>query len=558
MLAWGCALPLPVQSPLQCGVKPIAVRRGAYCSIAEDHVLCFDIGTSSSKAALVRLRDAQVGRVGCASHETFTDYETGFVEQRVLDWEKSVFNAAKEAVELVPREETRNVVAIGVTGQMQTLLWEGGKYAILYKDSRGSQRKDVGKEWGGATGLLGKMLWVLENEDQIWTGKTNEKHPNWFFGAADWLVWKLCGKIESDPTTMSTTGLTRKLGREYKFEEMANFGVPRNWVDSVPELIDTPRISGFVSKAAAQFLGLPWTEGLAVVHGGGDAATTTIGSINHLGEGKPHLYVGTSGWIGGSVRHDSDHTSSQRGIEQKREPGISDNVVFNLGHPLPGHSIKLASMTCAGGCLEWVVKDFLKLKESIAESVLMAESAPLGAGGLLFLPYIGGERCPIIDEKARGAFVGLSASSDHAAVIRSVLEGVAFNYRACKAKLEGHALFLDEEVISNLAVVGGGMKSHVWIQILADVLACNLHIDVSGQVAGLRGAAVLSGFALSHKKTCFADLSSLSRKEAKAQVISPNVENVKRYEQLFGLWSQLYPALKKTFGDLSAFVTEKQ
>ena len=260
--------------------------------------------------------------------------------------------------------------------------------------------------------------------------------------------------------------------------------------------------------------------------GCGDLGATTVGAGAGL-PGRAYGYRGTSGWIAASL----DQATPK-----------PDQGVFTLRHPDPARYIQVAPMLTAGGNLEWL-RGALTGDDPLAYDELnrLAGQAPAGSRGLLYLPYLGGERSPFSDPDARAAFIGVSGQTGRAEMVRAVMEGVAMGYRSL-----GDALGLAAD--GPLLLTGGGGKSAVWAQILADVLDRPVQVVADPGNAPARGAAVIAGKALGWYDSYLPAGGFFPV----AATYRPHRDRRAVYDDLYALFSTLYPRLKDAFSGLAA------
>jgi xylulokinase len=264
-----------------------------------------------------------------------------------------------------------------------------------------------------------------------------------------------------------------------------------------------------------------------VLQGVGDLGATTVG-VGAAEPGMIYAYLGTSGWI----------AASQDAVVPMPEHGI-----FTICHPATERYIQVAPVLTAGGNLEWL-RSALATREGVPPeyaclNALAAQAAP-GSGGVLYLPYLNGERSPFSDTNARAGFIGISGATTQADLVRAVMEGTAFAYRAlCDALgvARGGALTL----------AGGGGQSAVWAQILADVLAAAVQVAASPGDAPARGAAIIAGRALGW----YASLAPGKEFFPVEATYAPGAENVRVYDRLYPVFTGLYPALRASFAALA-------
>jgi xylulokinase len=481
--------------------------------------LTFDIGTTGTKAAL--LDEAQnVLATSYSSYETTRD-QNGKVEQNALDWWQAV---SKTARDLASHSEFSKTSSIVVTGQMQnvTLLNETGESlrpTILYSDSRAqAESQEVVARLGvdeiynktgneqDSSSLLAKLLWLQHHESKIY-----KEAKYIFLGAADTIVFWLTGQAVTDTTTTSTTGLMDIEKKIYLEPFFATLGL-EHLQPKLPTLQNGGQFAGHLTAIAARELKL--SEGIPVYLAPGDAGSTTLGAGS--GElSEAYAYLGTSGWIAFSSE------------ERARERSL-----FTLAHPHPKRFIQIAPLLTAGGNLQWIRDLFSSNEyESPISEALSGEASPL-----LYLPYLNGERCPVRDPLARGAFIGLSSTTTKAQMTKAVLEGIVFNYR--------HALQLLCPIFpKSLTLTGGGTKSAQWCQLFADILGIPVQVMKDAEFVGVRGAQ-LSALVASGKRQDY-------KVNNECVIFEPNRELEPHYSKLYDAYLDIYPALKETFRKLS-------
>jgi xylulokinase len=481
--------------------------------------LAFDIGTTGTKAALLD-EEQNVLATTYASYETLRG-ENGRVEQSPREWRRAIYQTTSQ---LSQHPTFYAVDAIVITGQMQNLtsLDAAGEplgHTILYSDSRAqTEASEVNKHLGvdelynktgneqDSSSLLAKLLWLQHHERQ------NYKEAKYiFFGAADVTAFWLTGQTVTDTTTASTTGLMNIETKMYLEPFFTSLGL-ENIQSKLPTLQNGGQLAGHLTAIAARELKL--SEGIPVYLAPGDAGSTTIGAGS--GElGEAYAYIGTSGWIAFS----SEERAKERGV-------------FTLAHPHPKRFIQIAPLLTAGGNLQWVRDLF----SSSDYETIISEALPSQASSLLYLPYLNGERCPVRDPLARGAFIGLSSTTTQAEMVRAVLEGIVFNYR--------HALqLLCSTFPTTLTLTGGGTKSAQWCQLFADVLGIPIQVIKEAEFVGVRGAQ-LSALVASGKRKDYSV-------KNECVTFEPDKKLEPHYTKLYDAYLGIYPALKETFRKLS-------
>ena len=497
-----------------------------------EHILTIDIGTSSAKTALIS-RSGEVLAKHSASYETISQRRR--IEQNPEDWWKAV----KEGILAVnPRIDEQHFCGIILGGQMQDLIMLGSEGlvapAILYSDSRaqneireiekilGSDRlKETTGNLQDASSLLAKLLWLKTHEAERYKALDTI-----LLGAHDYIAWKLTGRKHSDFTTATTTGLLDIRKNDWAEELMGNIGLR---TDILPQLVPAAHKDGQIQSEIAESLGLPVDS--PVFHGSGDVGTATLGA--NAGEpGTTSCYLGTSGWL----------ASTTENVLNDPEHGL-----FNLRHPDPDKIIQVGPMLLAAGNIQWIVEQISCFSEKDNSYTLLNECAAAvnpGANGILYLPYLSGERSPFRAPEARGGFLGLSRETSREELYRAALEGVAFAMRSIQESISG-----PEIMLKSLTLSGGGAKSCLWAQIFADIFQCEVLVLENAEDVGSIGAAVICGKALGW----YADyhLPAEFLKVEKRYI--PQEKHKQLYDGLYAVFRRLYPGLMESWSALQTF-----
>ncbi len=503
----------------------------------EAFVLALDLGTTGVKAAAL-------GRSGALLASAYRAYPTASqgprVEQDPRDWE----NASLEALREVSSSTGGRPEALALTGQMQDLILvcEGGGDlvggaslgpAILYSDTRArAEAEEIALAYGrdrlllearnphDASGLAPKLLWMSRNASLLYSSA-----GHLLLGAHDHLAYRLCGRAATDPTTASTTGLLDYDSGTWNLGLLKALGLR---TDFLPEIVGSDEIVGRLQARAAALTGLP--IGLPVIHGCGDAGSTTLGS-GAGEEGRLSINLGTSGWL--ALTRDSGALDSSKGI-------------YNLRHPDGRRLIVIGAPATAAGNLDWF-RDLAcpAMDRAAAFELLNAEASRARPASLLYLPYLAGERSPFTDGDARAAFIGLGRESGRGELARAVMEGVAFSLRSVRDALWDGAR---EGEARGGTVVGGGARSALWCRILASALGCELKVPTSPGDAGVRGAAFLAGRALGWHSGWELPQSYLPVDAS----YPPDQEWARAYEGLYGPYRGLQASLGPAWKALAA------
>lgn len=504
-------------------------------------VLAYDLGTTGCKAVLFSSGRGHI--IGGA----FQGYETRYpqptwAEQDPDHWWAAVCRATAEILSL-PEVAAKDIVCISFSGQMMGCVpvdhhVQPLRPAIIWADQRSLVQADqiasnVGLERAyQITGhrvspsySAAKIMWLRDNEPDVF------KKTFKFLQAKDYVAARLTGVLATDYSDASGTNLFDLRELRWSDELLAATGVPK---DKLPEAFPSTAVIGVISAEGARATGL--LEGTPVVIGGGDGACAAAGA-GVVGSGVAYNYVGSSSWIGVATP----------------EPLYDQKMrTFNWVHVVPGLYSPTGTMQAAGTSYQWLRDQICALEVETASRKgaspyelmdEMAAAAPPGADRLLFLPYLVGERSPRWNPRARGAFIGLTVKHTRSHLIRSVMEGVAFNL---KVILEA---FLDQgTTVGEMRLIGGAAKSDLWSQIMADVYQVPLYRNRFPLEATSLGAALVGGVGIG----ILADFS------AAAQVCSFELAHLPRaecrdvYRTMYELFQQAYENLVPVFEELGS------
>ena len=488
-----------------------------------------DTSTTATKALLLDAEGAVVG-VGRSDYGYDTPRPLWSEQDPHLWWQGTI--AAIRSVLAANRVDGSDVVAVGLTGQMHglTLLGDRGdslRPAILWNDQRtGAEcdqiRDTVGRqrliEITGNDALTGftapKLLWVRNHEPAVYAAIAHVLLPK------DYVRLQLTGRYATDRAGGSGTLLFDLAARDWSPEIVADLGIPPEWL---PEAFEGPDVTGAVSRAAAAATGL--VAGTPVVGGGGDQAANGVG-VGAVSEGVVAVSLGTSGVV----------------FSATGSPVVEpEGRLHSFCHAVPDTWHFMGVMLSAAGSLRWF-RDAFAPELSFEEIGRAAAEIDAGSEGLIFLPYLTGERTPHPDPSARGSFVGLTVRHDVRHMARAVLEGVAFGLRD-SIELIGRQVPVDQVRIS-----GGGASSAVWRGIVADVFDRDLH-DVGTTESAAHGAALLAAVGAGW----FGTVSEACAASVDVGETTPAGPAAAEYSRLYPIYQQLYPALRESFSALSAF-----
>jgi xylulokinase len=449
----------------------------------ESYLLGIDVGTTGAKALLID-RAGQVVTSATAEYPMFTPRPL-WTEQDPADW----WAATAESIRQVLAEaeiEAGQVAGVGLTGQMHGLVMldaqgEVLRPCIMWNDQRtAAQCAAITREVGAANVLrltgnpvlpgftAPKIAWVREHEPEVYRRAAKVLLPK------DYVRYRLTGGFFSEVSDASGTSLFDVGQRCWSDEMLAAVGVPRAWL---PEVTESPVVSARVSRAAAGETGL--LAGTPVAGGGGDQAAQAVGT-GIVAEGTVSVTIGTSGVV---------FAASEA---YRVEP---EGRLHAFCHAVPGTWHLMGVMLSAGGSFRWYRDALGDLERVRAREAGLdpydllteaaAEVAP-GCEGLLFLPYLTGERTPYPDPNARGVFFGLTLRHGKAHLTRAVLEGVSYGLRDSLELMRGLGLSIEQVRAS-----GGGALSPLWRQILADVFDAEI-ATVNVTEGAAYGAALLA------------------------------------------------------------------
>ncbi|MBX7197415.1 MAG: FGGY-family carbohydrate kinase [Sandaracinaceae bacterium] len=481
-----------------------------------------DLGTSGTKAVLVDER-ARVVSSAVASYALDRPRE-GWAEQSPEAWWRAVSETTRACV----REAgvgPSDIGAIAFAGQMLSLValdarGEPTRPAISWLDGRAeAQARRVIRRFGGErvlhwlagaapTGkdIVAKIAWLADEEPEVFARTAA------LTDATGFLVARATGELAIDMTAAGCTGMlvpeTRRWSR--LLSAMASFPL-----DKAPRLVPSTDVVGRLTARAAGDLGL--AEGTRVVMGMADIPAAAVGS-GATRPGDAHVYLGTSSWIGVSV--DRPKSAARAGIA-------------SVPSADPRGFLLIGESETAGACRQWLAST---LRVDDAELERLAASSEPGARGLLFLPWMYGERSPVPDTAVRGAFVGLSLEHEPRHLARALYEGVALNL----------AWILDEmraigEPCSSLRVIGGGAASDVWLEILADVTGRPVERVESARLAGAVGAALVAAVGVGAEPSVV----GLRERVRVERTFTPRSEHRGRYGDLGAAMRELHRPLSR-------------
>ncbi|WDV47188.1 FGGY-family carbohydrate kinase [Clostridiaceae bacterium M8S5] len=530
----------------------------------ENYVIAYDVGTTGIKTCVFRISE-EINLVASAlCGYNLHVIENGGVEQDPDDWWRAMCKTTREVIEKI-KISPEKIKGLSFSAQMQGLVLVNEKgnpvrKAMSYMDNRALKELDDGLRQG--VKISGMNAYKLLNsikisgavaasvKDPVWKYKWVESNEPLVFSEVykwldvkEYLILKCTGEfVMTEDSAFATMLFDTRKGKKCFSKKICDMlGVD---ITHLPRIIKSTEIAGKLSKKAASELSL--SEGILVFGGGGDASLIGLGA-GVVEEGGTHIYLGTSGWVSTVVNKrvlDINHMIASI-------VGASD-INFNY----------FAELETAGKCLEWV-KDHLALDEinvyldkkmafkskedkykSLYDYMMeVIKDVPAGSNGVIFTPWLHGNRCPFEDPNARGMFFNISLDTGKTELIHAVLEGVCYHLRW---QLEASEKKVKTSKVIRL--VGGGALAPLTCQILADVLGREIETVDSPQNAGAVGAAVVMAVGLNIIPK-IQDAKYLIK--VKDRYI-PDKNNTEVYDKYFNVFKRLYKNNKKLFGALNS------
>jgi xylulokinase len=510
-----------------------------------------DNGTSGARVIAV---DAE-GRLAAMATQEYPLLmpQPGWTEQNPSDWWDAVAACLRKVTAAV---DVGRVQGIGLTGQMHGSVFldaAGGviRPALLWNDQRTeAEVAEITERVGyerllalcGNRALTGftapKVLWLRNHEPEHYARLAHLLLPK------DYIRYRLTDAFASEMSDASGTLLLDVAARTWSLPVVEALGIDPA---ILPTLHEGTGITGHVTAAAAAATGLP--AGIPVVGGGGDQAAGAVG-VGLVAPGMASLSLGTSGVVF-AASSEPGHLATGAAATPAGLPPEALSTVHSFCHAVPGMWHVMGVMLSSGGSLRWL-RDALYPRET-AEAraggrepydTLTAEAACVapGAEGLLFLPYLTGERVPHPDPKARGAFVGLGLGHGRSHMARAVLEGIAFGLRDNLDLIRALGV-----PVAELRLTGGGAKSPLWRQILAAVLEAPLRLLAVDEGPAF-GAAILAAAGTGHFPDVPAACAAMVR-PAEGVAVDPDLAD--SYRKYLPVFRKAYLQLKPVFPELA-------
>lgn len=487
------------------------------------YIAAFDLGTTAIKGVLLSQEGEIYAEHSFNLHTSIG--ENNEKEQNPEEWWEGVLTITHEWFS-VHEVSPQSIKAITFSGQMEDVILiqegENTTSAILYSDNRAAIEADeINKKLPGLYELTGnritssspisKLLWLKKND----IGNHDQK-IHVVFSAKDYIIYKLTGSIATDYTTAATSGFMNIESRKWESDLLNSLGI-ESFI--LPELTSSEQKVGEVSAFGAGETG--FCQHTPVLCGAGDAGASTLGA-GAISEGDCYMYLGTTGWIAVPSR---DHSPKDHGI-------------FTLAHIIPELNISIAPLLNVGNVHRWAMEAFVKSGNYADFEDEVQKSSP-GSNHLLFLPYVHGERCPVQDSEAKGAYWGIGPKTRQSDFARAALEGICYS-------LFQIMQILMKENVGSITLIGGGARSQSWSQLLADITNKTVRVPANSEYLPSIGIGATAfkylGWVEDYRE--FVDQYILS---SQSKLYVPNEENNEIYKAQYKTFLKLYESMKSIY-----------
>lgn len=492
---------------------------------------CFigiDVGTSSVKSIIMRA-DGKILGVAQEKYDVLRPLP-GYAEQVIEElWQATC--ATLKALSGQYPEVMHAVKCVGYSGQMHGLVMLDRnnrplRNAIIWEDQRSVQQigeilnKVPGDEFNAitlntlSTGyLISSLIWVRDQEPRIFERVHKLMLPK------DYIRFKMCGEIGSDMSDASSAVIFDTANRNWAWSIIDRLSLPR---DIFPECHEAYECAGRITAEAAALTGL--VAGTPVVYGGGDTLMHEVGTCM-IDETRPWVAnIGTSCQVTCAMN------------QPKHDKAYRTNTFCHVKEDL----WMLMSVNLSGGAAMKWLGDMVFQGLSFAEMNEMAATVSVGSDGLIFLPYLTGGRSPDNDPRARGMFMGLNLSHTKAHFVRSTMEGVVYSLKNSFETLESIVHKTPDRVIAS----GGGARGQLFLQMEADAFNRPIYTTVEAEQSCV-GAAITAGVGVGYYASYGEACDAVVRFHD--TVIEPIAENVRRYEEYFAIYKELYGRNREVF-----------
>jgi xylulokinase len=494
-------------------------------------LLGLDIGTSGVKGILISA-DGEIICTNTENYPLFTPH-SGWAEQNPEDWWEATKKCLKGIIEK-SKIDPGEIKGISFSGQMHSSVFLDKEMkvirpAILWSDTRTSRQcQEIYERAGGLKNLINyvsnpalegftapKILWLKENEPD------NFEKVQLVLLPKDYIRYKLTGEIHTEVSDGAGTLMMDVKEKDWSDPLLEKLGLSR---EILPPVVDSITVTGEITANVARETGLK--AGTPVVAGGADNACGAVGS-GIIKEGRVMASIGTSGVV----------------VAQTAEPLADEGGKLHLfNHSVPENWYMMGVMLSAGMSFSWLKEKLFDNKLDYQPLNERAAEVKPGSEGLIFLPYLYGERTPHADANARGVFFGISGKHQQGHFIRSVMEGVSFGLRDSLELIKEKGVKLE-----GVRVIGGGARSKVWQQILADIFGQEISL-LNVEEGPAFGAAIIAGVGTG----VYHSFSEIDQGIVRVtRTIAPIEDNVRYYNQAYEIYKDLYRSLKDNYKELA-------
>ncbi len=488
------------------------------------YIATFDIGTTAVKGVLVSILGKSIANY---SVNIPTIFHKEFKEQDPREWYNAFCVISRKMVSTVDAKEITGII---MSGQMQDLILVDKermpiRNAILYSDNRAmSQAKEImdlfsneylktitGNNYDGSLSFP-KLLWIKQNEPEIYA-----RIDKVLISSKDYIIAQLTGECCGDYTACSTAGLMNIKTKSWDLALLDKFNID---VALFPNLKPSHERIGRLNGIASQVTG--FSVDTIVYAGVGDAGATTLASGIST-KGQFNINLGTSGWV-----------ATVSDAVMNKEQGV-----FNLAAMPEGKYINVVPFFNAGNVHKWISSIFTRdnEKNDIDYEYVnhLLENSTAGSQGLLFLPYLVGERFPVVDTNVKGCYIGVTPKTSTKDMVRACLEGVAYSI---KQGIDS----IGESPVS-VSIIGGGARVEKWCQIISDVLGTKVHVYLQSDT--LPALAIASAVLLSEGLiTNYEEFTKTLQQQEYCRIYQVNEENKSIYQRNYRNFLKVYPAIK--------------
>lgn len=502
----------------------------------EKYLIAHDLGTTGNKATLFSSSGKLIKSITYSYNTNF--FNGNWAEQNPLDWWEAVCETNKQL--LMGLDKTQ-VEALAFSGQMMGCVCVDKKgqilrNAIIWADQRSIVEENMirdkidEKKFYNIVGhkisasySMAKLMWIRNNEPHIF------KKIHKILNPKDYIIYRLTGNMVTDYSDASGTNAFDIVNLKWSEEIIKSVDLD---IDLFPDAYPSTHIAGEVTSNIAEECGL--AVGTKIVIGGGDGVCASVGA-GSIAENISYNYLGSSSWV--------SYTSKKPVFDE-------DMRTFNWVHLIPGYYAPTGTMQAAGNSFDFMKNTICDGLDIIAKTSgdnvydlinNQIASSSLGANGLIFLPYLLGERSPRWNANARGAFIGLKMEHNKADMMRSTVEGILMNLDIILN------IFKKEANITTMNIIGGMAQSEPIRQILADIYGIEVNKLNYLEEATSMGAAVTAGVGTGVLK----DFSEIHKFIQIEERIQPNMENHKQYDKIKLVFENSYNALTDIYEQLS-------